>query len=31
MRVLNIHGINDFRLDPVKAPTPGINDVVIKI
>jgi len=31
MRVLNIHGVNDVRLDPVKAPSPGNNDVVIKI
>jgi len=31
MRVLNIHGVNDVRLDPVKAPSPGNNDVVLKI
>ena len=31
MRVLNIHGVNDFRLDPVIAPSPGNNDVIIKI
>ena len=31
MRVLNIHGVNDVRLDPVAAPSPGSNDVVVKV
>jgi (R,R)-butanediol dehydrogenase / meso-butanediol dehydrogenase / diacetyl reductase len=30
-RVLNIHGINDVRLDPVDAPRPGNSDVVVKV
>ena len=31
MRVLNIHGVGDFRLDPREAPVPGSNDVVVKV
>jgi threonine dehydrogenase-like Zn-dependent dehydrogenase len=31
MHVLNIHGINDVRLDPAERPVPGSNDVVLKI
>ena len=31
MRVLNIHGINDVRLDPVDPPRPGSKDVVVKV
>ena len=31
MRVLNIHGVNDVRLDPVDAPRPGNSDVVVKV
>jgi (R,R)-butanediol dehydrogenase/meso-butanediol dehydrogenase/diacetyl reductase len=31
MRVLNIHGVGDFRLDPSEAPVPGSNDVVVKV
>ncbi|HTZ71239.1 MAG TPA: alcohol dehydrogenase catalytic domain-containing protein [Acetobacteraceae bacterium] len=31
MQVLNIHGVNDVRLDPIDPPTAGSNDVVIKI
>ena len=31
MRVLNIHGENDVRLDPVDPPAPGSKDVVVKI
>jgi threonine dehydrogenase-like Zn-dependent dehydrogenase len=31
MRVLNIHGVDDVRLDPVAPPTPGSDDVVIKV
>jgi hypothetical protein len=30
-RVLNIHGINDVRLDPVDPPRPGSKDVVVKV
>jgi threonine dehydrogenase-like Zn-dependent dehydrogenase len=30
-RVLNIHGVNDVRLDPVEPPTPGSSDVVVKV
>lgn len=29
--VLNIHDVNDVRLDPVDPPTPGSKDVVIRI
>jgi (R,R)-butanediol dehydrogenase/meso-butanediol dehydrogenase/diacetyl reductase len=29
--VLNIHGVNDVRLDPVDAPRPGNSDVVVKV
>jgi (R,R)-butanediol dehydrogenase/meso-butanediol dehydrogenase/diacetyl reductase len=31
MRVLNIHGVDDMRLDPIEAPRPGKSDVVIKV
>jgi (R,R)-butanediol dehydrogenase/meso-butanediol dehydrogenase/diacetyl reductase len=31
MRVLNIHGVNDVRLDPIDPPRPGNSDVVIKV
>lgn len=31
MRVLNIHGVNDVRLDPIEPPRPGQKDVVIKV
>jgi len=31
MRVLNIHGVNDVRLDPTEPPHPGNSDVVIKV
>jgi 2-desacetyl-2-hydroxyethyl bacteriochlorophyllide A dehydrogenase len=31
MRVLNIHGVDDVRLDPTDPPRPGSNDVVIKV
>ena len=31
MRVVNIHGVNDFRLDPVTPPQPGSKDVVVKV
>ena len=31
MRVLNIHGVDDVRLDPVEAPRAGKSDVVIKV
>jgi (R,R)-butanediol dehydrogenase / meso-butanediol dehydrogenase / diacetyl reductase len=31
MRVLNIHGVDDVRLDPVEAPAPGSGDVVVKV
>jgi (R,R)-butanediol dehydrogenase/meso-butanediol dehydrogenase/diacetyl reductase len=31
MHVLNIHGIDDVRLDRTERPTPGSNDVVLKI
>jgi 2-desacetyl-2-hydroxyethyl bacteriochlorophyllide A dehydrogenase len=30
-RVLNIHGVNNFRLDPIAPPQPGANDVVVKV
>jgi (R,R)-butanediol dehydrogenase / meso-butanediol dehydrogenase / diacetyl reductase len=30
-RVLNIHGVNDVRLDPTTAPQPGDSDVVVKV
>ena len=29
--VLNIHGVDDVRLDPIAAPTPGDSDVVIGV
>lgn len=31
MRVLNIHGVGDVRLDPYQRPEPGDNDVVVKV
>jgi 2-desacetyl-2-hydroxyethyl bacteriochlorophyllide A dehydrogenase len=31
MRLLNIHGVNDVRLDPVESPEPGSKDVVIRV
>jgi threonine dehydrogenase-like Zn-dependent dehydrogenase len=31
MRVLNIHGVNDVRLDPTEPPRPGKSDVVVKV
>lgn len=31
MRVLNIHGVNDVRLDPKTPAAPGDSDVVVKI
>jgi (R,R)-butanediol dehydrogenase / meso-butanediol dehydrogenase / diacetyl reductase len=31
MRVVNIHGENDVRLDPVAAPNPGVQDVVVQV
>jgi (R,R)-butanediol dehydrogenase/meso-butanediol dehydrogenase/diacetyl reductase len=30
-RVLNIHGVNDVRLDPIETPRPGKSDVVIRV
>ncbi len=30
-RVLNIHGVNDVRLDPIDPPRPGSKDVVVKV
>ena len=30
-RVLNIHGVNDVRLDPIEPPHPGNSDVVVKV
>jgi 2-desacetyl-2-hydroxyethyl bacteriochlorophyllide A dehydrogenase len=30
-RVLNIHGVNDVRLDQVAPPSPGSADVVLKV
>lgn len=30
-KVLNIHGVNDVRLDPVEPPRPGDSDVVVKV
>jgi (R,R)-butanediol dehydrogenase/meso-butanediol dehydrogenase/diacetyl reductase len=31
MRVLNVHGVNDARMDPTDPPTPGADDVVVRI
>jgi (R,R)-butanediol dehydrogenase / meso-butanediol dehydrogenase / diacetyl reductase len=31
MRVVNIHGVNDVRLDPVDPPLPGSTDVVVRV
>ncbi|HSW12002.1 MAG TPA: zinc-binding dehydrogenase [Solimonas sp.] len=30
-RVLNIHGVDDVRLDPIDPPRPGSRDVVVKV
>ena len=30
-RILNIHGVNDVRLDPTEPPRPGNSDVVVKV
>lgn len=30
-RVLNIHGVDDVRLDPIEPPRPGSSDVVIRV
>jgi len=30
-RILNIHGVNDVRLDPIDPPLPGSSDVVVKV
>ncbi len=30
-QILNIHGVDDVRLDPVAAPKPGKSDVVIRV
>jgi 2-desacetyl-2-hydroxyethyl bacteriochlorophyllide A dehydrogenase len=30
-RVLNIHGVDDVRVDQVAQPSPGENDVVVKV
>ncbi len=31
MRVLNIHGVDDVRLDPTDPPSPSDKDVVVKV
>ena len=31
MKVLNIHGVDDVRLDPIDPPSPGDSDVVVKV
>ena len=31
MRVLNIHGVGDVRLDPREPPTAGAKDVVVRV
>jgi 2-desacetyl-2-hydroxyethyl bacteriochlorophyllide A dehydrogenase len=31
MRILNIHGVNDVRLDPTDAPKAGQSDVIVKV
>ncbi|HEX4376972.1 MAG TPA: zinc-binding dehydrogenase [Steroidobacteraceae bacterium] len=31
MRVLNIHGVNDVRLDPTHQPEAGKSDVIVKV
>jgi len=31
MRILNIHGVDDVRLDPKESPKPGDGDVVIAV
>ena len=30
-RILNIHGVNDVRLDPIEPPRAGAQDVVVKV
>jgi len=30
-RILNIHGVNDVRLEPADAPLPGKSEVVVKV
>ena len=30
-RILNIHGVDDVRLDPIEPPRPGSADVVVKV
>lgn len=30
-RILNIHGVDDVRLDPIESPRPGNADVVIRV
>jgi len=29
--ILNIHGVDDVRLDPIESPRPGSADVVVKV
>ena len=31
MQVLNIHGVDDVRLDPIEPPSPSANDVVVRV
>jgi (R,R)-butanediol dehydrogenase/meso-butanediol dehydrogenase/diacetyl reductase len=31
MQVLNVHGVNDVRMDPIDPPRPGADDVVVRI
>src|SRR5260370_28077298 len=31
MQVLNVHGVNDVRMDPTDPPKPGVDDVVVRI
>src|SRR5271163_886900 len=30
-RILNIHGVDDVRLDPIESPRPGSSDVVVQV
>ena len=30
-RILNIHGVDDVRLDPIESPRPGSADVVVQV
>src|ERR1700742_3703469 len=30
-RILNIHGVDDVRLDPIESPRPGHSDVVVQV